>query len=141
MQNNYIENPETKRLIKISGKTHRQLINKGIMLNSNIDGKILYKISPDDNITEIKKQLQKTANLEENEIMSIGRGRYKNCLVKGYKGAKGRPKRKTEKVTEKNPIENIVERMLHGCSLSSEEDVRSLEEVEEDSPYESDESC
>ena len=130
MQNNYIENPETKRLIKISGKTHRQLINKGVMLNSNIDGKILYKISPDDDITEIKKQLQKTANLEENEIMSIGRGRYKDCLVKGFKGKKGRPKKKENPI--ENPIESIVERMLNGCHL---------EEVEEDSPYESDESC
>ena len=123
MQNNYIENPETKRLIKISGKTHRQLINKGVMLNSNIDGKILYKISPDDNVKEIKKQLQ--PNLEENEILSIGRGRYKNCLVKGYKGNKGRPKKKENPI---NPIENIVQRMLNmGCLEEDEEDEEEYE--------------
>lgn len=95
LEQNWVTNPNTKKLVKIGSQTHRRLINEGVIKNTKLDEKILATYDPEkDDIDELKKQLKNSMLLKDNEIINVGRGRYKNKLIRGYKGNKGRPANK-----------------------------------------------
>jgi hypothetical protein len=97
----WIVNPLTQRLVKNGSQTHRRLVNQGVLKNTQIDEKVLTTYDPDtDDIEQLKEQLQ--PKLSDNEIVSIGKGRYKNKLVRSFKGNKGRP-------TSKRPIKSNID--------------------------------
>ena len=114
MLTDWVTNPKTKKLVKIGSQTHRRLINEGVLKNTRLDEKVLANYDPAvDDVGELKKQLQ--SNLSDNEIISVGRGRYKNKLVRGYKGAKGRP------VKPNTDVEQYVQSLLLAPTEEEEE--------------------
>ena len=84
----WIVNPETNRMVKVGSQTYRKLVNQGVLKNSTLDSRVLASYDETDDVDELKRQL--SHNLGENEIISKGKGRYKNKLIKSYKGRKGR---------------------------------------------------
>jgi hypothetical protein len=117
MLTDWVTNPKTKKLVKIGSQTHRRLINEGVLKNTRLDEKVLANYDPEvDDVGELKKQLQ--SNLSDNEIISVGRGRYKNKLVRGYKGAKGRPYNNPKPNTE---VEQYVQSLLLAPTEEEEE--------------------
>ena len=118
MSENWIENPKTGRMIKINSQTHRRLINQGVLKNTRLDEKILVRYDDNDDVDEIKKQL--IDRLDENEIICKGKGRYEGCLVKSYKGNKGKPKKKAD---NNNNLEDFVNSMLlHTREVESDDE-------------------
>ena len=117
----WIVNPLTQRLVKNGSQTHRRLVNQGVLKNTQIDEKVLTSYDPDtDDIEQLKEQLQ--PKLSENEIVARGKGRYKNKLVRSFKGNKGRP-------TSKRPIINSnIDSYVHSLLQTNED-----EEVTDDS--------
>ena len=123
----YILNPETNRMVKIGSQTYRKLVNKKIIKNKVVDDRILYKYDSDDDIEELKKKYKDEIN--ENEIIQIGKGKYKNKLIKTYKGDKGRPKKIFEE-KEEDDINDLINSMLINNKSDSESD--NLEYYESD---------
>lgn len=124
MLTDWVTNPKTKKLVKIGSQTHRRLINEGVLKNTRLDKKVLANYDPAvDDVDELKKQLQ--SNISDNEIISVGRGRYKNKLVRGYKGAKGRP------VKPNTDVEQYVQSLLSTPTEEEESEGYSPEEFSE----------
>jgi len=90
MSENWIINPKTNRMIKRDSITHRRLINQGVFQRTTLNNEVLHTIQENDNIEELKKQLQRT--LPSNQSVRRGIGRNKGRLIKGFKS--GRPKKK-----------------------------------------------
>ena len=124
MLTDWVTNPKTKKLVKIGSQTHRRLINEGVLKNTRLDEKVLANYDPAvDDVGELKKQLQ--SNISDNEIISVGRGRYKNKLVRGYKGNKGRP------VKPNTDVEQYVQSLLSTPIEEEESEGYSPEEFSE----------
>lgn len=66
--------------------------------------------------------------LKDNEIINVGRGRYKNKLIRGYKGNKGRP-------TNKNNLSNL-DQYINSILTAPIEEVSSYSESESESESE-----
>ena len=82
----YVKNPTTGRMVKIGGKTHRSLINSGVLKNTRRDPRVLYTLDHGDDVHAIKQQLRETANLKKNESMKYHpSGKYKGKIVKTHK--------------------------------------------------------
>ena len=116
----WIENPKTGRMIKINSQTHRRLINQGVLKNTRLDEKILTRYNNNDDVDEIKKQL--SDRLGENEIICKGKGRYEGCLVKSFKGKKGKPPKK------KTNLDSFIEEMLNNNQAEETEEESSTDE-------------
>ena len=94
----YVNNPTTGRMIKIGGKTHRSLINSGVLKNTRRDPRVLYTLDHGDDVHAIKQQLRETANLKKNESMKYHpSGKYKGKIVKTHKIGRKSKHSKTEK--------------------------------------------
>jgi hypothetical protein len=129
MLTDWVTNPKTKKLVKIGSQTHRRLINEGVLKNTRLDEKVLANYDPAvDDVGELKKQLQ--SNISDNEIISVGRGRYKNKLVRGYKGAKGRPYNNLEPNTDRSDVEQYIQSLL-STPIEEESEGYSPEEFSE----------
>jgi len=87
---NHMINPLTKKPIKIGGRIYMNLIRDGIIKNQTYeDPKILDTINDDDKEEDIiikKKKIKKNLNINENVVK--GRGKYKNKLVKKHRQPK-----------------------------------------------------
>ena len=82
----YVNNPTTGRMVKIGGKTHRSLINSGVLKNTRRDPRVLYTLDHGDDVHAIKQQLRETANLKKNKSMKYHpSGKYKGKIVKTHK--------------------------------------------------------
>ncbi len=123
MLSDWVTNPKTKKLVKIGSQTHRRLINEGVLKNTRLDEKVLATYDPEvDDVGELKKQLQ--SNISDNEIISVGRGRYKNKLVKGFKGQKGRPYNNLEPTSS---VDQYIQSLLNEPTEEQEEEGSSEE--------------
>ena len=125
---NYVLNPLTNRMVKLGSQTYRKLVNTKVIKNKAVDERVIYKYDSDDDIEELKKKYQEELN--ENEIIQKGKGRYKGKLIKTYKGQKGRPKKQQE-TTRDDDINDLISSML----INNDNNESSEEEE-----YESDES-
>ena len=127
MLTDWVTNPKTKKLVKIGSQTHRRLINEGVLKNTRLDEKVLANYDPAvDDVGELKKQLQ--SNISDNEIISVGRGRYRNKLVKGFKGKKGRPCNNLEPNSD---VEQYIQSLLVAPTEEEFEERCSSEEFSE----------
>ena len=129
LEQDWITNPVTKKLVKIGSQTHRKLINQGILKNTKIDEKVLASYTETDDVLELKKQLKN--NLKDNQIINVGRGRYKDKLVVGYKGLKGRPlKQNSNECQLENFINNILRTPISSNESGNESSNESSNESE-----------
>lgn len=122
---NYVLNPLTNRMVKIGSQTYRKLVNTKVIKNKVVDDRILYKYDSDDDIEELKNKYKDELN--ENEIIQIGKGKYKNKLIKTFKGDKGRPKKQIEKDDD---INDLISSML--INNKSDSEISNLEYSESD---------
>lgn len=124
---NYVLNPLTNRMVKVGSQTYRKLVNSKVIKNKAVDERVIYKYDSDDDIEELKKKYQD--ELDENEIIQKGKGRYKGKLIKTYKGSKGRPKK--QQATRDDDINDLISSMLiKDDDNSSEEEYETDEESE-----------
>jgi hypothetical protein len=84
----YIKNPNTGRLVKIGSKTHRTLVNSGVIKNKRKDPRVLYKLDKNDDVNAITKELKKNIKLKPNETIKKGVGKNAGKLMKSYKGGR-----------------------------------------------------
>lgn len=87
---NHMINPLTNKPIKIGGRIYMNLIRDGIIKNQTYkDPKILDTINDDDKEEDIiikKKKIKENLNINEDVVK--GRGKYKNKLVKKHRQPK-----------------------------------------------------
>ena len=68
----YVNNPTTGRMVKIGGKTHRSLINSGVLKNTRRDPRVLYTLDHGDDVHAIKQQLRETLGKHRNAHQTTG---------------------------------------------------------------------
>lgn len=82
----YITNPQTNRLIKVGGKLFNKLM-KDKMLKCDVkDDRVLYEIADEDTAEDIiAKKMELNEELGSDECSMVGRGLYKNKIVRRRK--------------------------------------------------------
>ena len=119
----YIINPKTNRLIKIGSKLYNKLVVDGFLtLNKeNHKDKVVFELEKDSNIKEIKNKL-KEENNDKNITFALGKGVYKNKIVKINK-----KKNKKELLTL---ISNIIYEIINDNNLYYELKNKDYDEIE-----------
>ena len=113
----HIINPRTNKPVKIGGRVYMNLIRDGILKNQNYkDPKILDTIDEKDNEEDIiikKKKIKENLNINEDVVK--GRGKYKNKLIKKHKQPKTEDvirhtlKKTSKKLKDKKIYDKIYE--------------------------------
>ena len=77
----YVKNPHTNRPVKVGSRMWRTLVKEGSLSAENfVDEKELYALKPNEDPTQIIKELNKT--LPRNKQAVRGRGMYEGKIVK-----------------------------------------------------------
>ena len=139
----YVNNPTTGRMVKIGGKTHRSLINSGVLKNTRRDPRVLYTLDHGDDVHAIKQQLRETANLKKNESMKYHpSGKYKGKIVKTHKiGRKSKHEFVDSESEDEDELLSLYKKLNIAPPSKKRRDPESDEsESESETDFESDES-
>ena len=105
----YTRNPQTNRMVKIGGTTHRRLVNSGVLKNKRRDPRVLYTLDEGDDIQSIKRQLKETANLNDSESMKYHpSGKYKGKIVKTHKIGRKSKRQPVESESESESEDELL---------------------------------
>lgn len=75
----YVKNPKTNRLIKVGGRTYKNLVRDNIIEPRFQDEEHVYEYQPQESAAEAKRRIQKELPLGRQAVR--GRGIYKNNIV------------------------------------------------------------